>query len=76
MATTICGIDSLSVLRQNLALAYSFKLMTANEMEALRKRCVDLAANGHLELSRLTKKYDGDAGPEQHRYQSQQTLPI
>ena len=39
VATTISGIDSLAVLRQNLAIARGFQPMTAEEMEALRKRC-------------------------------------
>ena len=35
VATTISGIDSLAVLRQNLAIARGFKPMTPTEMEAL-----------------------------------------
>ena len=35
VATTISGIDSLAVLRQNLAIARGFRLMAAAEMEAL-----------------------------------------
>ena len=39
VATTISGIDSLAVLRQNLAIARGFQPMTAKEMETLRNRC-------------------------------------
>ena len=38
VATIVSGIDSLDVLRQNLAIARGFQPMTAAEMEALRKR--------------------------------------
>src|SRR5262249_23669629 len=36
VATTISGIDSLAVLRQNLAIARGFQPMPTEEMEALR----------------------------------------
>src|SRR5205807_10213148 len=39
VATTISGIDSLAVLRQNLAIARGFKPMTDEEMNALAQRC-------------------------------------
>ena len=62
VATTISGIDSLAVLRQNLAIARGFQPMTAEEMEALRSRCAPAAGDGHLELYKSTMKYDGDVG--------------
>ena len=39
VATTVSGIDSLAVLRQNLAVARGFQPMATAEMEALRRRC-------------------------------------
>jgi aryl-alcohol dehydrogenase-like predicted oxidoreductase len=76
VATTISGIDSLAVLRQNLAIARGFKPMTAEEMEALRKRCAAAAGDGHLELYKSTMKYDGDLGREQHGLPSHKELPL
>jgi len=49
VATTISGIDSLGVLRQNLTIARGFKPMAPEEMQALRQRCKSFAADGHLE---------------------------
>src|SRR5207248_4390579 len=66
VAVTISGIDSLEVLRQNLAVARDFKPLTGQEMQALRTRCAPAAADGHLELYKSTKRYDGDPGREQH----------
>ena len=43
VATTISGIDSLAVLRQNLPIARGFKPLTAEEMDALHKRCAPAA---------------------------------
>jgi hypothetical protein len=45
-------------------------------MEALRRRCAPYAADGHLELYKSTKRYDGDVGREQHGYPSQKELPL
>lgn len=76
VATTISGMDSLNVLRQNLAIARGFKPMAPEEMESLRQRCKSFAADGHLELYKTTKKYDGRVGREQHGYPPPEQLPI
>jgi aryl-alcohol dehydrogenase-like predicted oxidoreductase len=76
VATTISGIDSVEVLRQNLAVARGFKPWSAEEMQALRDRCAPLAADGHLELYKSTKKYDAAVGREQHGYPSMEKLPL
>jgi hypothetical protein len=76
VATTISGIDSLGVLRQNLMIARGFKPMAPEEMQALRQRCRSFAADGHLELYKSTKKYDGGVGREQHGYPPPEQLPI
>jgi aryl-alcohol dehydrogenase-like predicted oxidoreductase len=76
VSTTISGIDSLSVLRQNLAIARGFKPMSAAEMENLRQRCARYAADGHLELYKTTKHYDASVGREQHGYPSMEEMPI
>ena len=76
VASTISGIDSLQVLRQNLGIARGFRPMAASEMQALRERCAQLAADGHLELYKSTKQYDADEGRRQHGYPSKQELPL
>jgi aryl-alcohol dehydrogenase-like predicted oxidoreductase len=76
VATTISGIDSLAVLRQNLAIARGFQPMAEKEMEALRRRCAPAAGDGHLELYKSTMKYDGDLGRGQHGIPSQKETPL
>ena len=76
VATTISGIDSLAVLRQNLAIARGFTPMPPADMQALRERCAAFAADGHLELYKSTKRYDGGVGREQHGYPSPSELPL
>lgn len=76
VATTICGIDSLDVLHQNLAIARSFQPMSPQEMQAMRDRCRAYSGDGHLELYKTTKKYDADVGREQHGYPPPDQLPL
>jgi aryl-alcohol dehydrogenase-like predicted oxidoreductase len=75
VATTISGIDSLQVLRQNLGIARDFKPMTESEMQSLRDRCAAAASDGHLELYKTTKKYDAAVGRAQHGFPSSEDLP-
>jgi uncharacterized protein len=76
VATTISGIDSLQVLRQNVAIARAFTPMRQEEMEALRRRCAAAAADGHLELYKTTKHYDAAVGREQHGFPPKEELPM
>ncbi len=71
VATTISGIDSLAVLRQNLAIARGFTPHDGRRRwNRLRNRCAAAAGDGHLELYKSTMKYDGDVGREQHGFPS------
>jgi aryl-alcohol dehydrogenase-like predicted oxidoreductase len=58
VATTIAGMDSLAVLRQNLRVARDFKPMTTAQMQALRDRCARAAADGRHEPYKLSLKFD------------------
>jgi predicted aldo/keto reductase-like oxidoreductase len=70
VAATVSGIDSLKVLHQNLRIAGDFEPMTADEMQRLRTRCAPDAADGHFELYKTSKKYDGPPGRRQHKFPS------
>jgi uncharacterized protein len=76
VATTISGIDSVRVLEQNLGVARGFQPMDRAEMDALRQRCREFAADGRFEKFKTTKFYDGDLGREQHGYPSAKELPL
>ena len=58
VATTISGMESIDVLQRNLAVARNFQPMTAAEMDALRARCAEAAADGRYELYKGTLKFD------------------
>ncbi len=76
VATTVSGIDSLDILRQNLAVARGMTPMTEEQMVALRSRVADAAADGHLELYKTTTHFDGKVGREQHGYPLKDELPL
>jgi aryl-alcohol dehydrogenase-like predicted oxidoreductase len=76
VAVTISGIDSVEVLHQNLAVARGFQPMTPAEMQALREQCRFQASDGHMELFKTTKKYDGNLGRTQHGFPSSAELPV
>ena len=58
VATTICGMDSLDVLHQNLRVVRGFQPLTQSEMEALRARCAPTAADGRFEPYKVSLRYD------------------
>ena len=66
VASLVSGIDSRSVLRQNLDIVRRFTPMTAAEMDHLRTRVALYARDGRFELFKSTNRYDGRIGREQH----------
>jgi uncharacterized protein len=74
VAATVSGIDSLKVLRQNLRIARGFVPLSAAEMQALRARCAEAAADGRFELYKSSKKFDGPPGRKQHKFPSIEEL--
>ena len=45
-------------------------------MQALRERCAAFASDGHLELYKSTKKFDGEIGREMRGFPPPQKLPL
>jgi aryl-alcohol dehydrogenase-like predicted oxidoreductase len=68
VTTTITGIDSPDVLQQNLAVAQGFQPMSQQEMQALRDRVKDQAADGRFEMYKLTLKFDNPEARIAHEF--------
>jgi uncharacterized protein len=68
VAATVSGIDSLRVLRQNLRVARGFEPYAEQEMQALRERFAEHAADGRFELYKTTAKFEGPPGRKQHKF--------
>jgi predicted aldo/keto reductase-like oxidoreductase len=74
VVTTVSGMDSIRVLRQNLKIARGFTPMTRHEMQTYRTRLADRAADGRFELYKTTAKHDGPEGRAQHNFPSPEEL--
>jgi aryl-alcohol dehydrogenase-like predicted oxidoreductase len=76
VSVTVSGIDSIGILRQNLAVAANFEPMSGEEMAALRDRVAPHAGDGHFELYKTTTHFDAAVGRAQHGYPSKEELPL
>jgi aryl-alcohol dehydrogenase-like predicted oxidoreductase len=74
VVTTISGIDSMRVLKQNVAVAASFKPLSPREMEALRRRVRGQAEDGRFELYKTSAQHDGPIGREQHGFPGEEEV--
>lgn len=68
VATTIAGIDSLEVLRQNVAIARGFTPMAPREMQALRDHCATPAGDGRFETYKVSIRYDNPEARLPHHF--------
>jgi predicted aldo/keto reductase-like oxidoreductase len=70
VATTVSGIDSMRVLRQNLAVARGFVPLGTHALSSLRARVAEVAADGRFELYKTTAKHEAAEGRRQHGFPS------
>lgn len=74
VVTTVSGIDSMRVLKQNVAIASTFRPLSPRQLEAIRARVRAQAADGRFELYKTTAMHEGPIGREQHGYPSESDL--
>ena len=74
VCTTVSGIDSLAVLRQNLRIARAFTSMTERERRAFEQTLAGAAADGRFETYKTTAEHEGAVGREQHGFPSQEEM--
>src|SRR5436190_17732885 len=70
ISVLVSGMDSLAVLRENMAIAREFTPLSPEAAAALRKRCAPFAADGRFERYKTSKEYDADVGRKQHGFPS------
>jgi aryl-alcohol dehydrogenase-like predicted oxidoreductase len=68
VTTTITGVEKLEVLQQNLRVAQGFTPMSATEMQALRDRCKEMAADGRFEPYKVSLKFDNPEARIAHEF--------
>ena len=76
VCTTVSGIDSLKVLRQNLRIARSFSPMTARERTRYERSLADQAMDGRFELYKTSAEHEGNVGRKQHGFPSQEEVAM
>jgi aryl-alcohol dehydrogenase-like predicted oxidoreductase len=76
VCTTVSGIDSLRVLRQNLRIARGFTPMSARERRAYERSLAEYAPDGRFELYKTTAEHDGAVGREQHGFPSPEEVAM
>ncbi len=74
VATTVTGIDSMKVLRQNLGIASTFRPLDEAQMTRLRTGAAPRAGDGRYELYKVTARYDADEGRGQHGFPLQEEM--
>jgi aryl-alcohol dehydrogenase-like predicted oxidoreductase len=76
VCTTVSGIDSMRVLRQNLAIAGDFKPMSQRERVRLERQLAEPAADGRFELYKTTAEHEGAVGRAQNGYPPQEEVSL
>jgi hypothetical protein len=66
IASLVCGIDSMEVLKQDLAIARNFKPLGDDELNRLREKVKDVAGDGRHERFKSTQLFDGPYHRIQH----------
>jgi aryl-alcohol dehydrogenase-like predicted oxidoreductase len=70
VAVTVSGMDSMKVLRQNVAVARGFRPLAPKAMARLRASVAEEASDGRFELYKTTAKHEGPEGRKQHDFPS------
>ena len=76
VCTTVCGVDSLRVLHQNLKIARRFVPMTARERSEYERSLATAAHDGRFELYKTSAEHEGEVGRKQHGFPSQEELAL
>jgi len=76
VCTTVSGIDSLTVLRQNLKIARAFAPMSAREKRVYEHRLREKANDGRYELYKTSAEHEGEEGRRQHGFPSQEDVAL
>ena len=76
VCTTVSGIDSLKVLRQNLRIARGFSPMNARERTAYERSLAGAATDGRFELYKTSAEHEGVVGRREHGFPPQDDLAL
>ncbi|HEY7329394.1 MAG TPA: aldo/keto reductase [Gemmataceae bacterium] len=66
IASLVCGIDSMEVLKQDIGIARDFKRLSEEELNQLRNKVKAVAGDGRHERFKSTQLFDGPYHRQQH----------
>ncbi|HTU91334.1 MAG TPA: aldo/keto reductase, partial [Gemmataceae bacterium] len=66
IASLVCGIDSMEMLKQDIGIARHFKRLTEEELDQLRHKVKAVAGDGRHERFKSTQLFDGPYHRQQH----------
>ena len=75
VATVVSGMDSVRVLKQNVAVARGLKPMTTRGRHALSRRVAPNAVDGRFELYKISAAFEGEETRRVHGLPKQSALP-
>ena len=76
VATVVSGMESMRVLKQNLAIARGFQPMPERTRDALRNRLTNQASDGRWELYKISAAFEGEETRRVHGLPSQGELTM
>ena len=76
VATVVSGIDSMRVLKQNLAVARGFAPLPASGLQAIRRKVAAQAVHGRFELYKISAAFEGEETRRVHGLPSQEEMAI
>jgi uncharacterized protein len=76
VCTTVSGIDSPRVLRQNVKIARAFAPMPPRERRLYEQSLTEFAPDGRFELYKTSAEHEGDVGRAQHGFPSQDEVAL
>jgi predicted aldo/keto reductase-like oxidoreductase len=76
VCTTVSGIDSLKVLRQNLKIVRGFEPMEAAERDRYERVLSRVALDGRFELYKTSAEHEGEEGRKQHGFPSPEEVAM
>ena len=76
VCTTVSGIDSMHILRQNLRIVRGFSSMNASERGEFEASLFDRALDGRFELYKTTAEHEGEVGRKEHGFPTQDEVAL
>ena len=74
VATVVSGMESMKVLKQNIAVARGFEPMSGRARQALRRRVANDAGDGRFELYKISAAFEGVEARRVHGLPSQEEM--